>query len=139
MRKYWSAIALCVAASSQAVAQQQPAQAGAPAAPAAAAANVEAAVGTSIAERQLAGAGESFPAGTSKLYCFTKIANAADSEIEHVWYKGDVEQGRVMLKIGGTPWRTWSSKTLGPDSTGDWRCDVIKDGAVLQSIRFKVE
>ena len=139
MRKYWPAVVLCIAASSQALAQQQPAQSGTPAAPAAAAANVEAAVGTSIAERQLAGAGESFPAGTSKLYCFTKISNAADSEIEHVWYRGDAEQGRVMLKIGGTPWRTWSSKSLGPDSAGDWRCDVVKDGAVLQSIRFKVE
>jgi hypothetical protein len=100
---------------------------------------VEAAVGTSIAERQLAGSGESFPAGTEKLYCFTKISNAGDSEIEHVWFKGDVEQGRVMLKVGGSPWRTWSSKTLGADSAGDWRCDVMKDGAVLQSVRFKVE
>jgi DUF2914 family protein len=136
MRKYWPAVVLCVAASTQVLAQQQPAQSGAPAAPAAA---VEAAVGTSIAERQLAGAGESFPAGTAKLYCFTKVSNAADSELEHVWFKGDVEQGRVTLKIGGDPWRTWSSKTLGPDAAGDWRCDVMKDGAVLQSVRFKVE
>jgi hypothetical protein len=137
MRKYWPAVVLCMVVSTQALAQDpaQPVQSGAPAV----AAVVEAAVGTSIAERQLAGPGESFPAGTEKLYCFTRISNAADSEIEHVWFKGDVEQGRVMLKIGGSPWRTWSSKTLGADAAGDWRCDVMKDGAVLQSVRFKVE
>jgi hypothetical protein len=136
MRKYWSAVVLCLAASTQVLAQQPQ---GAPAAAPTVAAIVEAAVGTSIAERQLAGAGESFPAGTAKLYCFTKISNAGDAEIEHVWFKGDVEQGRVALKIGGSPWRTWSSKSLGPDSAGDWRCDVMKDGTVLQSVRFKVE
>lgn len=138
MRKYWPAVVLCMAASTQVLAQQ-PVQSGATTAAAMPAASVEAAVGTAIAERQLAGAGESFPAGTAKLYCFTKISNAGDSEIEHVWFKGDAEQGRVILKIGGSPWRTWSSKTLGPDSAGDWRCDVVKDGAVLQSVRFKVE
>ena len=136
MRKYWPAVALCLAASTQVLAQQPQ---GEPAAASAVAAIVETAVGTSIAERQLAGPGESFPAGTAKLYCFTKISNAADAEIEHVWYKGDAEQGRVALKIGGSPWRTWSSKSLGLDSAGDWRCDVVKDGAVLQSVRFKVE
>jgi hypothetical protein len=136
MRKYWPAVVvvvLCLAISTQASAQQ-PVQAGA-----AVAAVVEGAVGTSIAERQLAGAGESFPAATEKLYCFTRISNAADSEIEHAWFKGDTEQGRVTLKIGGSPWRTWSSKNLGADAAGEWRCDVMKDGAVLQSIKFKVE
>lgn len=136
MRKYWPTVvlmALSMAVSTQASAQQ-PVQAGA-----AVAAVVEGAVGTSIAERQLAGAGESFPAGTQKLYCFTRISNAEDSEIEHAWFKGDMEMGRVILKIGGSPWRTWSSKTLGMDAAGDWRCDVMKDGAVLQSIKFRVE
>jgi hypothetical protein len=133
MRKYWPAVVLMVAASTQAFAQQPVQQ------QAASAAVVEAAVGTAIAERQLAGSGESFPAGTEKLYCFTKISNAADSEIEHVWFKGDAEMGRVTLKIGGSPWRTWSSKNLGEDAAGDWRCDVMKDGAVVQSVKFKVE
>lgn len=133
MRKYWPAVVLVALSVTTVTAfAQQPVQSGT-------AATVEAAVGTSIAERQLAGAGESFPAGTERLYCFTRIANAADSEIEHAWFKGDTEVGRVTLKIGGSPWRTWSSKALGADGTGDWRCDVMKDGAVLQSIKFKVE
>ena len=96
-------------------------------------------VGTAVADHALTGAAESFPKGTAKLYCFSKITGADNSEVEHVWYKGDAEQGRVKLKVGGSPWRTFSSKTLGPDASGDWRCDVVQDGKVLQSVKFKVE
>ena len=83
MRNYWPAAALVFAAlalptRSQA---QDPTQAGA----AKAAATAEAAVGTSIADRTLAGSAESFPKGTEKLYCFSRLTNAADTEIEHVW------------------------------------------------------
>ena len=127
-----AAIALVSATSARA---QDPTQAGA----AKAAATAEVSVGTSVADRALAGAAESFPKGTEKLYCFSKVTGAENSEIEHVWYKGDAEQGRVKLKIGGSPWRTYSSKTLGEEGSGDWRCDVVQDGKVLQSVKFKVE
>lgn len=137
MRKLWLAALLASAAMvlPSVAGAQDPAQAGAPKVAAAA----EAAVGTSIADRTLAGMAESFPKGTEKLYCFSRITNAADTEIEHVWYKGEAEQARVKLKVGGSPWRTHSSKMLGPDGSGDWRCDVVQDGKVLKSVAFKVE
>ena len=100
---------------------------------------VDAAVGTAIAERALTGAGETFKADVGKLYCFSKISNATDSDVEHVWYKGDAEVGRVKLHVGGSPWRTHSYKTLGENPVGDWRCDVVQNGNVLQSVKFKVE
>ena len=127
-----AAIAMILAPAARA---QDPTQAGA----AKSAATVEASVGTAVADHALTGAAESFPKGTAKLYCFSKVTGAADSEVEHVWYKGDAEQGRVKLKIGGSPWRTYSTKTLGDDASGDWRCDVVQNGAVLQSVKFKVE
>jgi hypothetical protein len=141
MRKHWSASLLIGAAilfvSSAARAQDSTAkQAGTPAK---AAATAEVSVGTAVADHAITGAAESFSKGTAKLYCLSKITGAADSEVEHVWYKGDVEQGRVKLKIGGSPWRTYSSKTLGDDASGDWRCDVVQDGKVIQSAKFKVE
>jgi len=137
MRKYWPAVLVVSAALvlPTFAAAQDATQAGAPKAAAA-----EAAVGTSIADRTLAGAAESFPAGTAKLYCFSRVTNLdAGTEIEHVWYKGDAEQSRVKLNIGGSPWRTHSSKTMPADAGGDWRCDVVHDGKVLQSVKFKVE
>lgn len=100
---------------------------------------VEAAVGTSVADRALVGAAESFPAGTAKVVCFTKVTGAADGEIEHAWYKGETEIARVKLPIKGSPYRTYSTKTLGEDAKGDWRCDVVQAGKVLTSVKFKVE
>ena len=135
MRKYWPAVIAASLSLTSLAGAQDATQAGAAKAPAA-----EAAVGTAIANRALEGAAESFPASSGKLVCFSKVSNlAADSEIEHVWYKGDAEQARVKLKVGGSPWRTHSSKTLPEDAKGEWRCDVVADGKVLQSVKFKVE
>jgi hypothetical protein len=100
----------------------------------------EAAVGTSVADRQLQGAADSFPATVGTLYCFTRIGQTqAGAAIEHVWYHGDVEVGRKQLNIGGSPWRTWSSKLIPADATGDWRVDVVADGKVIKSVSFKVQ
>ena len=100
---------------------------------------VEAAVGTSVADKALAGAAESFPAGTASVVCFSRVSGGAGTEIEHVWYKGDTEMFRKKLSISGSPFRTWSSKKLPADAAGDWRCDVVQNGKVLTSVKFKVE
>jgi hypothetical protein len=141
MRNHRSASLLVATAIALAFAPGAHAQAPAPtqAGAAKSSASAEVTVGTAVADHALTGAAESFPKGTEKLYCFSKVTGAADSEVEHVWYKGDAEQGRVKLKVGGSPWRTYSTKTLGPDASGDWRCDVVQNGTVLQSVKFKVE
>ena len=133
MRMYWPAVfvaSLIVASPASSSAQEQ---AGAPTV-----AMAEAAVGTGVADRQLTGTAESFPVSTGRLYCYSKITNAADTEVQHVWYQGETEKSRVTLKIGGSPWRTWSSKTLGEVAAGDWRCDVVQGETVVTSVKFKV-
>ena len=133
MRKYWPAVvALFVVAAP--LGAQQPAQAGTPAAPAA-----ELSVGTAVEHRELVGAAETFPLSAGKLFCFSRISNAAGSEIEHVWFKGETEVARVKLVVGGSPWRTHSSKNLGDDGAGDWRCEVVHNGTVIQTARFTVQ
>jgi hypothetical protein len=136
MRKYWPAVLLVsMAMAIPAHVTAQDAQSGA----AKAAPTVEAAVGTSVADRALVGAAEMFKADAGKVYCFSKVENAAGSDIEHVWYKDSTEMGRVKLHIGGSPWRTHSSKNLGENPVGNWRCDIVQDGKVLKSVAFKVE
>ena len=136
MRKHWPTVvlmSLAMTIPSFAYAQEAK-QAGAPAATA------EAAVGTSIENRMLGGAAESFPAATQRLWCFSRVMGAAESsQIEHVWYKDSTEVARVPLKVSGSPWRVYSSKNLGENPSGSWRCDVVQDGKVLQSVTFKVE
>ena len=131
MRRYWPVLLVAlVAFSSKLSAQDSTAKSGA---------SAEAAVGTSVADKALVGAAESFPASAGKLACFARIMNATDSDIEFVWYKGDAEMGRVKQSVKGSPWRTWSTKTLPADAAGDWRCDVVHGEKVLQSVKFKVE
>ena len=92
MRMYWPAVfvlAVAAATPTRAVAQEQ---AGA----AKAAAAVDAAVGTGVADRALAGAAESFSASVGKLYCFSKIENAADSEIGPT-----IPRGQPLATIDG--------------------------------------
>ena len=133
MRKVWPALLITLAVVPATVAAQDATQAGA------ARVMVEAGVGTAVADRQLTGSAESFPVSAGTLYCYMKISNAADTQIEHVWYKGEAEMARVKLNVGGSPWRTWSSKKVTEDAAGDWRCDIVQDGAVLKSVKFKIE
>lgn len=133
MRKYWPAVVALFVVAGTAGAQEAT-QAGTPMAPAA-----ELMIGTGIENRELVGAAETFQLSAGKLYCFSRISNAAGSEVEHVWYKGDAEVARVKLAVGGSPWRTYSSKNLGDDGAGDWRCEVVHNGNVIQTARFSVQ
>jgi hypothetical protein len=135
MRKHWPSVVLVTLAITMPslASAQEAKQAGA------AAVTAEAAVGTSIENRMLGGAAESFPATTKTLWCFSRVSGAENTQVEHVWYKDSTEVARVALKVGGSPWRVYSSKNLGETPSGNWRCDVVQDGKVLQSVSFKVE
>ena len=133
MRKYWPTLLvglIAVAAPPSASAQDSTAQA---------TITVEAAVGASVADKALVGAAESFPVGTASVACFSKVTGAANTDIEHVWYKGETEMGRKALRVSGSPFRTWSTKTLPADAAGSWRCDIVQNGKVLQSVKFTIQ
>lgn len=101
---------------------------------------VEAAVGTSIVNRELEGASDTFPSTVGTVYCWIKVSNTqAGTTVDAVWYHSNVEVGRKTLNIGGSPWRTNSSKIIPLDATGDWRVDIVADGRVLKSVSFKVQ
>jgi len=102
---------------------------------------VEAAVGTAIVNRELEGAADTFPATVGTVYCWIKVGKTqAGTTVDAVWYHNDVEVGRKTLNIGGSPWRTNSSKVIPPDALGNWRVDVMApDGKVLKSVAFKVQ
>ncbi|MBI2403642.1 MAG: DUF2914 domain-containing protein [Gemmatimonadetes bacterium] len=101
---------------------------------------VDAAVGTAVVDRELQGAAEMFPATVGTVYCFSRIGQTqAGTTIEHVWYFGEEEVARVELSIGGSPWRTWSSKTIPAEATGSWRVDIVANGNLLKSLSFTVQ
>jgi len=74
-----------------------------------------------------------------KVYCFTKVTTTAPTTIKHVWYFGGTAVHTMELAIGGSPWRTWSNKTVAPGMTGSWKVEIQDaSGAVLKTLTFSV-
>ncbi|MDP2577264.1 MAG: DUF2914 domain-containing protein [Gemmatimonadota bacterium] len=101
----------------------------------------EAVITTGVVDRQPSDNITSVSADVGQVFCWTRITGAeGEIEVEHVWYRGDDEMARITLTIGAANWRTWSSKNIVSDWTGDWRVDVVgPDGTVLDSVSFTVQ
>jgi hypothetical protein len=132
-------LAVCTAPG---LAAQDTTKAAAPAAatPAAAVVDVaEAVVARSVVDRQPQDTGTAFPADVGQLICWTKVTGAGGAAIHHVWFHGDTQVGDVELQVAGSPWRTWSRKTVPPDWTGAWHVEVRDAaGTVLKRLDFTV-
>src|SRR6266704_672897 len=93
---------------------------------------VEAVVARSVLDRQPQDTGSVFPADVGQLICWTKVEGAGGSSTHHVWFHGDTQ-------VAGSPWRTWSRKTVPADWTGAWHVEVRDAaGTVLKRIDFTV-
>ena len=100
----------------------------------------ESSVATNVVDRVPTGVAMTFGADVERVYAWTRIEGAAgETTIHHVWIHGEVERADLELRIGGSPWRTWSNKAIPPEWAGDWRVEV-RDGRgnVLETIRFTV-
>src|SRR5438046_6679951 len=122
------------------LAAQDTTKAAAPAQPAAASVSVdEAAVAKNVVDRVPQDTGSVFPVDVGQLVLWTKVSGAAGTALHHVWFHGDTQVGDVELQVGGSPWRTWSRKTVPADWTGAWHVEVRDAaGAGLQRSDFTV-
>src|SRR5439155_14647587 len=86
--------------------------------------------------------GSAFTPDVGQVVCWTKLSGApsgSETTIHHVWFHGDTQVSDVELHVSGSPWRTWSRKTVPPDWTGAWRVEVRDaSGTVLKRIDFTV-
>jgi len=100
---------------------------------------VELVIATAVEDREPVGAGETFPADVGQLFAWMRVTHGADTTLRVVWTHGD-HRSEVPLQVGGSPWRTWSSKQVPPDWTGSWTVEVQdEDGTVVASTTFTVE
>lgn len=100
---------------------------------------VEAAVARSVVDRQPQDTGSAFPPDVGQLVCWTKVSGAGGSSVHHVWFHGDTQVGDMELQVGGSPWRTWSRKTVPADWTGAWHVEIRNAaGTVLKRMDFTV-
>lgn len=94
-----------------------------------AAVSAELVIATGVEDREPAGEGTAFPADAGQLVAWSRVTGAEGTTIEHVWRfpAGDIE-AVVPLQIGGSPWRTWSTKRIPPEWSGDWVVEVRDAG-----------
>ncbi|MDP3910323.1 MAG: DUF2914 domain-containing protein [Gemmatimonadales bacterium] len=80
------------------------------------------------------------PTEADTVYLWTRVSGAeAGTVLHHVWFKGDEQVADVELTINGSPWRTWSRKTIAADGAGAWRVEVRDSaGNVLGTVSFTV-
>ena len=112
----------------------------APAQEPATAVSVEAVLARSVVDRVPQDTGTAFPADVGELVLWTRVTGAAaESAIHHVWMHGDQQVADIELRVGRSPWRTWSRKTVPPEWTGAWHVEVRDaSGAVRKRIDFTI-
>jgi len=101
--------------------------------------SVDAVLARNVVDRVPQDSGTAFPADVGTVVLWMRVSGADGHTLTHVWFYGDTEVGNVPLTIGGSPWRTWSRKTIPPEATGAWHVEVRDAaGAVLKRIDFTV-
>ena len=95
-------------------------------------------VGTGIVDRELEGRSDNFDEGT-QVWFWTRVVGAESGDgIRHVWLQGGEERLTVELGVDGSPWRTYSSKTMHPGSVGSWTVEARdREGQVLARQTFE--
>jgi len=101
--------------------------------------SVEAVLARSVVDRAPQDTGTAFPDSVGTIVLWMRASGASGQTLHHVWFFGDAEVGDVPLTIGGSPWRTWSRKTVPVEAKGAWHVEIRDDaGTVLKRIDFSV-
>ena len=102
---------------------------------------IEAKLCKSIANRECVDPTDTFKTTDGQAVAWIRAAGpASGGEIHAVWFMGDTQTDDITLKVGGSPWRTNSKKTLRDNTKGDWRVEIRDaSGGVLETLKFKVE
>ena len=96
----------------------------------------EAKLGTNVEQRELTGEDSSF-ALNSKVFLWLKTTGGSSDQLTVTWKTGDLTYSTTLL-IGGSPWRTWATKTA--VKAGDWTVTVTDaSGNTLKELSFKVQ
>lgn len=100
--------------------------------------SVEAQIAEAVVDLEPQNPMSSFPAEVGQVACWTRVTGAEGSTIQHVWIHGEM-QFPVTLNVGASPWRTYSTKTIPPEWSGDWRVEIRDaDGNLLDTVSFTV-
>jgi cytoskeletal protein RodZ len=98
------------------------------------------AVGTDVVDKHLVGPSHTFAVGTRVAFWTLVTGGHAGDLIRHIWIHEGRIVGRIDLIVGNAHWRTYSRRTLGPSSEGDWVVEAQDaTGRVLARSSFRCE
>lgn len=99
---------------------------------------VELVIARAVVDRMPVDSASTFQADVGRVACWTRVSGAAGTTIHHVWIH-EGQEFTVPMEIGGSPWRTWSTKEIQSDWTGEWRVEVRNaSGTVLATASFTI-
>ncbi|MGD9809385.1 MAG: DUF2914 domain-containing protein [Deferribacterales bacterium] len=81
-----------------------------------------------------------FKNDVGRVFCFTEIAtDKYPTEVTHIWiYEKNIE-AEIKLPVKSPKWRTYSSKAILPEWSGNWKVEVYaEDGKLIDSVDFKI-
>ncbi len=101
---------------------------------------LEIAIAKGIQDREAIEVADTFTVDVGKLYCWTKIAGGVDgNSVVHRWKKDGEVIAEITLNVNASPWRTFSSKAIMPEWTGNWVVEVLAGGNVLKTKAFVIQ
>ncbi len=96
----------------------------------------DAKLGRNVVDREVTDETTTFAVG-EKAYLWLRVEGGTGETLTVVWRVNDLEFP-VELSIGGSPWRTWATKTL--HIAGDWTVTVSDAaGNTLNEATLKVQ
>lgn len=96
----------------------------------------DAKLGKDVKDRMIADEDSTFDLN-SKVYLWMKTTGGANDSLSVTWKSGDFSHTATLF-VGGSPWRTWASKTV--SKAGDWTVSVADlSGNVLKEMSFTVK
>ena len=96
----------------------------------------DAKLGKNVVDREITDETTTFAVG-EKAYLWLRVEGGTGETLKVIW-KIDDQEYPVDLRIGGSPWRTWATKTL--HLAGDWTVTVTDAaGNTLNEASLKVQ
>jgi hypothetical protein len=96
----------------------------------------DAKLGRNVVDRDVTDETTTFAVG-EKAYLWLRVEGGTGETLKVVWKVND-QEFPVDLRIGGSPWRTWATKTL--HIAGDWTVTVTDAaGNTLNEVTLKVQ
>ncbi|MDO9513285.1 MAG: DUF2914 domain-containing protein [Elusimicrobiota bacterium] len=98
-------------------------------------------IARAISDHQAVDAGTDFNKDIGILHCWSLIrTDNIPITIKHIWYFENKKISEIPLTVKSKSYRTFSSKKIPPDWTGQWRVDVVDDNnRIIQTAKFSVK